>query len=130
MDESYTKLELMLKESDKKWEKNISRIEGKLEEIKGLLQEILKNGLTTTMTVTSTEKHHVTNDYEKILSVGYTESEKVVASSLACMVDSKSSMGCENSTTNFQPCPLLNRTYCPASKIDLTIQHNKFIGEK
>ena len=90
MEEGYTKLELMFKESDKKWGKNIFRIEGKLEEIKGLLQEILKNGLATTMTVTGTEKHHVANDYEKILSIGYTKAKKVVASSLVCMVDSKS----------------------------------------
>ena len=81
------------------------------------------------MVVIGTEKHHVANDYEKILSIGYTKAKKVVASSLVCMVDSKSSMGCGNSTTNFQQRPLLNRTYCPASKIDLTIQHNKSIGK-
>ncbi|XWS44790.1 hypothetical protein CRYUN_Cryun15aG0078600 [Craigia yunnanensis] len=51
--------------------------------------------------VTDTEKQHVDNDYAKKLSTGYIEAEKVVASSLACMVNSKSSIGCGNSTTNF-----------------------------
>ncbi|OMO99296.1 hypothetical protein COLO4_13372 [Corchorus olitorius] len=72
--------------------------------------------------VTGTEKQHVANDYAKRLSIGYSEAEKVVASSLACLVNSKSSNGCENgdTTTNFQQCPLLNITYCPASEVDLS----------
>ena len=82
--------------------------------------------------VTGTEKQHVANDYAKRLSIGYTEvqiltltifldagffslwsevinlfiiflqAEKVVASSLACLADSKSSIGCGDSATNFQ----------------------------
>ncbi|KAK8715926.1 hypothetical protein V6N13_043250 [Hibiscus sabdariffa] len=70
--------------------------------------------------VTGTEKQHVANDYAKRLSIGYTEAEKVVASSLACLTDSKSSIGCGDSTTNLQQCPLLNITYCPASETDLS----------
>ncbi|WRX19689.1 Glycoside hydrolase family 38 [Theobroma cacao] len=70
--------------------------------------------------VTGTEKQHVADDYAKRLSMGYIESEKVVASSLACLADSKSSNGCGHSTANFQQCPLLNITYCPASEIDLS----------
>ncbi|XVF07798.1 hypothetical protein REPUB_Repub06bG0170700 [Reevesia pubescens] len=54
--------------------------------------------------VTGTEKQHVANDYAKRLSIGYIEAEKVVASSLACLADSKSSIGCGcgDSTTIFQ----------------------------
>ncbi|XVF57696.1 hypothetical protein PTKIN_Ptkin07bG0002700 [Pterospermum kingtungense] len=70
--------------------------------------------------VTGTEKQHVANDYAKRLSIGYTEAEKVVSSSLACLADSKSFIGCGDSTTNFQQCPLLNITYCPASETDLS----------
>ncbi|XP_021298038.1 probable alpha-mannosidase At5g13980 [Herrania umbratica] len=70
--------------------------------------------------VTGTEKQHVANDYAKRLSMGYMESEMVVASSLACLADSKSSNGCGHLTTNLQQCPLLNITYCPASEIDLS----------
>lgn len=77
--------------------------------------------------VTGTEKQHVANDYAKRLSIGYTEAEKVVASSLACLADSKSSIGCGDSTTNFQQCPLLNITYCPASEIDLSHGKNLIV---
>ncbi|XP_022741323.1 probable alpha-mannosidase At5g13980 [Durio zibethinus] len=70
--------------------------------------------------VTGTEKQHVANDYAKRLSIGYAEAEKVVASSLACLADSNSFIGCGDSTTNFQQCPLLNITYCPASETDLS----------
>ncbi|XVF16105.1 hypothetical protein REPUB_Repub10bG0002600 [Reevesia pubescens] len=77
--------------------------------------------------VTGTEKQHVANDYAKRLSIGYIEAEKVVASSLACLADSKSSFGCGDSTTNFQQCPLLNITYCPASEIDLSHGKNLIV---
>nr|KJB76311.1 hypothetical protein B456_012G082700 [Gossypium raimondii] len=77
--------------------------------------------------VTGTEKQHVANDYAKRLSIGYTEAEKVVASSLACLTDSKSSFGCGDPTTNFQQCPLLNITYCPASEADLSHGKNLIV---
>ncbi|KAK8672388.1 hypothetical protein V6N13_110760 [Hibiscus sabdariffa] len=77
--------------------------------------------------VTGTEKQHVANDYAKRLSIGYTEAEKVVASSLACLTDSKSSIGCEDSTTNLQQCPLLNITYCPASETNLSHGKNLIV---
>ncbi|XVE67611.1 hypothetical protein DITRI_Ditri09bG0001700 [Diplodiscus trichospermus] len=77
--------------------------------------------------VTGTEKQHVANDYAKRLSIGYTEAEKVVASSLACLADSKSSTECGDSTTNFLQCPLLNITYCPASEFDLSHGKNLIV---
>ena len=70
----YKRLELMLKESDKKWEKDLFRIEGKLDavvaEIKVFLQETLKNGPATTMVVTGTEKHHNESIRENLVTVG------------------------------------------------------------
>ncbi|KAE8657526.1 hypothetical protein F3Y22_tig00116989pilonHSYRG00069 [Hibiscus syriacus] len=77
--------------------------------------------------VTGTEKQHVAYDYAKRLSVGYNEAENVVASSLACLTDSKSSIGCGDSSTNFQQCPLLNITYCPASETDLSHGKNLIV---
>ncbi|XP_057982567.1 probable alpha-mannosidase At5g13980 [Malania oleifera] len=70
--------------------------------------------------VTGTEKQHVANDYAKRLSMGYVEAEELVASSLACLAESKSHAGCGNPTTKFQQCPLLNISYCPPSEIDLS----------
>ncbi|XP_048233937.1 probable alpha-mannosidase At5g13980 isoform X2 [Ricinus communis] len=68
--------------------------------------------------VTGTEKQHVANDYAKRLSIGYTEAEKVVASSLACLAELTSQNGCQSPATKFQQCPLLNISYCPASEIN------------
>ncbi|XP_050232389.1 probable alpha-mannosidase At5g13980 [Mercurialis annua] len=68
--------------------------------------------------VTGTEKQHVANDYAKRLSIGYTEAEKVFASSLACLAESTSHNGCDSPTTKFQQCPLLNISYCPASEMN------------
>lgn len=77
--------------------------------------------------VTGTEKQHVANDYAKRLSIGYTEAEKLVASSLACLVESASHTGCQRSTTKFQQCPLLNISYCPASEVDLSQGRNLIV---
>ncbi|WCJ40236.1 Alpha-mannosidase [Euphorbia peplus] len=68
--------------------------------------------------VTGTEKQHVANDYAKRLSIGYTEAEKVVASSLACLTESTLQNGCQNPAIKFQQCPLLNISYCPATEIN------------
>ncbi|KDP41855.1 hypothetical protein JCGZ_26873 [Jatropha curcas] len=68
--------------------------------------------------VTGTEKQHVANDYAKRLSIGYTEAEKVVVSSLAFLAESKSHIRGESLAAKFQQCPLLNISYCPASEID------------
>ncbi|KAB1199804.1 Lysosomal alpha-mannosidase [Morella rubra] len=70
--------------------------------------------------VTGTEKQHVANDYAKRLSIGYTEAEELVASSLACLTQSALDTGCGNPTVKFQQCPLLNISYCPASEVDLS----------
>ncbi|GMH06887.1 hypothetical protein Nepgr_008727 [Nepenthes gracilis] len=88
--------------------------------------------------VTGTEKQHVANDYAKRLSMGYDEAEAVVASSIACLVESPPSVGCGNPSSTFQQaiietpnwfclyyyaiimCPLLNISYCPASETDLS----------
>ncbi|XP_006485097.1 probable alpha-mannosidase At5g13980 isoform X2 [Citrus sinensis] len=69
--------------------------------------------------VSGTEKQHVADDYAKRLSIGYTEAEKVVAASLACLTEF-SKNGCVNPITNFQQCPLLNISYCPPSEVDLS----------
>ncbi|GER45572.1 alpha-mannosidase [Striga asiatica] len=60
--------------------------------------------------VTGTEKQHVANDYAKRLSIGYKESEDIVAASLDCLTQSD----CKS------PCPLLNISYCPATEVDLS----------
>ncbi|XP_054795120.1 probable alpha-mannosidase At5g13980 isoform X1 [Prosopis cineraria] len=69
--------------------------------------------------VSGTEKQHVANDYSKRLSIGYKEAEQLVASSLACLVESVSFPGCQNPVTKFQQCPLMNVSYCPPSEVDL-----------
>ncbi|XP_078160110.1 putative alpha-mannosidase At5g13980 [Carex rostrata] len=70
--------------------------------------------------VSGTEKQHVANDYAKRLYIGYTEAEKLVKSSLACLTESSSKTGCSNPTTKFEQCPLLNISYCPPSEVDLS----------
>ncbi|CAK9311483.1 unnamed protein product [Citrullus colocynthis] len=70
--------------------------------------------------VTGTEKQHVANDYAKRLWIGYKEAEKLVASALACLVESTPYSECGNPATKFQQCPLLNVSYCPASELDLS----------
>lgn len=71
--------------------------------------------------VTGTEKQHVANDYAKRLSIGYEESEDVVAASLGCLTQSSLSSKCKSSVTNFNQCPLLNISYCPATEVDLSV---------
>ncbi|KAJ7971780.1 Alpha-mannosidase [Quillaja saponaria] len=69
--------------------------------------------------VSGTEKQHVANDYAKRLSIGYVEAEALVASSLACLVESTPHAGCQNPISKFQQCPLVNISYCPVSESDL-----------
>lgn len=61
--------------------------------------------------VSGTERQHVAADYAKRLHIGYKESEKVIAASLAFL---SSKQG--NKDTDFQLCPLLNISYCPQSE--------------
>ncbi|WOL11467.1 putative alpha-mannosidase [Canna indica] len=70
--------------------------------------------------VTGTEKQHVANDYAKRLSIGYSEAEKLVGTSLACLTESTTNSGCHNMTTTFEQCLLLNISYCPPSEVDLS----------
>ncbi|XP_010249229.1 PREDICTED: alpha-mannosidase At3g26720-like [Nelumbo nucifera] len=70
--------------------------------------------------VSGTQRQHVADDYAQRLSIGYIEAEELVASSLACLAEPSSSTGCQNPTTKFQQCPLLNISYCPPSEIDLS----------
>ncbi|XP_010249228.1 PREDICTED: alpha-mannosidase At3g26720-like [Nelumbo nucifera] len=70
--------------------------------------------------VTGTEKQHVANDYAKRLSMGYEEAKELVASSLACLANSKLITGCGKSTAKLEQCPLLNISYCPPSEADLS----------
>ncbi|WOG99352.1 hypothetical protein DCAR_0518700 [Daucus carota subsp. sativus] len=70
--------------------------------------------------VSGTSQQHVANDYAKRLSIGYKEAEDVVATALACMVESASKSECESPTTKFQQCPLLNISYCPPTEVDLS----------
>ncbi|KAL2320383.1 hypothetical protein Fmac_029352 [Flemingia macrophylla] len=77
--------------------------------------------------VTGTEKQHVANDYSKRLYIGYKESEDLVSSSLACLVESSLLTRCQNPVTKFQQCPLLNISYCPATEVDLVQGKNLVI---
>ncbi|KAJ6319670.1 hypothetical protein OIU78_015143, partial [Salix suchowensis] len=87
--------------------------------------------------VTGTEKQHVANDYAKRLSIGYTEAEKLVASSLACLVESASHTGCQRSTTKFQQAKThylfnlislqFNGLLLPASEVDLSQGRNLIV---
>ncbi|XP_057481162.1 alpha-mannosidase At3g26720 [Actinidia eriantha] len=70
--------------------------------------------------VSGTERQHVAADYAKRLSIGYAEAEKVVASSLALLVDSRLNSRHEDVVTKFQQCPLLNISYCPPSEAALS----------
>uniref|UniRef100_A0A5B7A9H0 Alpha-mannosidase n=1 Tax=Davidia involucrata TaxID=16924 RepID=A0A5B7A9H0_DAVIN len=71
--------------------------------------------------VSGTEQQHVADDYAKRLSIGYKEAEELVATSLACMVESASKSGCGSPLTKFQQCPLLNISYCPPTEVDLSL---------
>ncbi|KAK6127825.1 hypothetical protein DH2020_038427 [Rehmannia glutinosa] len=51
--------------------------------------------------VTGTEKQHVADDYAKRLSIGYQESEDVVAASLGCLTQSSLPSECKNPITKF-----------------------------
>ncbi|XP_065866110.1 alpha-mannosidase At3g26720-like isoform X1 [Euphorbia lathyris] len=70
--------------------------------------------------VSGTQRKHVAADYALRLSIGYKEAEKLVASSLAFLVESTSSIKEDKNVTNFQQCPLLNVSYCPASEAALS----------
>ncbi|KAJ0047951.1 hypothetical protein Pint_16953 [Pistacia integerrima] len=67
--------------------------------------------------VSGTERQHVAADYALRLSIGYIEAEKLVASSLAFLAESRSSTGPRTPVTNFQQCPLLNISYCPPTEV-------------
>ncbi|KAK3006027.1 hypothetical protein RJ639_016109 [Escallonia herrerae] len=66
--------------------------------------------------VSGTERQHVADDYAKRLSIGYKEAEESVAASLACMVESASTVGCGNPRTKFQQAKKF-----PHSELDLTL---------
>ncbi|XVF13832.1 hypothetical protein REPUB_Repub09cG0002300 [Reevesia pubescens] len=70
--------------------------------------------------VSGTERQHVAADYALRLSIGYMEVEKLVASTLAFLAESRSSTGQGNSITSFQQCPLLNISFCPPSEAALS----------
>lgn len=70
--------------------------------------------------VSGTSQQHVANDYAKRLSIGYKEAEDVVATALACMVESASKSECGSPAIKFQQCPLLNISYCPPTEVDLS----------
>ncbi|KAK8644092.1 hypothetical protein V6N13_123408 [Hibiscus sabdariffa] len=74
--------------------------------------------------VSGTQRQHVAADYALRLSIGYKEAEKVVASSLAFLAESRSSTGQGNSVTSFQQCPLLNISFCPPSEAALSSGKN------
>ncbi|KAK9749896.1 hypothetical protein RND81_02G158800 [Saponaria officinalis] len=70
--------------------------------------------------VTGTEKQHVAADYAKRLSIGYVEAEALVASSISCLTQTSQATGCQNLTTKFEQCPLMNISYCPISETGLS----------
>ncbi|ONM26655.1 putative alpha-mannosidase [Zea mays] len=51
--------------------------------------------------VTGTEKQHVANDYAKRLSIGYTQAQELVSTSLACLTESGSKSRCASPVTKF-----------------------------
>ncbi|KAK7360609.1 hypothetical protein VNO77_02616 [Canavalia gladiata] len=69
--------------------------------------------------VSGTERQHVAADYAKRLSMGYAEAERLVASALTFLVNQRLSLHGVNPVTDFQQCPLLNISYCPASEATL-----------
>ncbi|XP_042519982.1 probable alpha-mannosidase At5g13980 isoform X1 [Macadamia integrifolia] len=69
--------------------------------------------------VSGTEKQHVANDYAKRLSIGYTEAEEMVGSSLAYLAESSDIAG-RNPMIKFEQCSLLNISYCPPSEMDFS----------
>ncbi|KAH7851253.1 hypothetical protein Vadar_009081 [Vaccinium darrowii] len=70
--------------------------------------------------VSGTQRQHVASDYSLRLSIGYAEAEKVVASSLVLLADSRLNTSQEESLPKFQQCPLLNISYCPPSEATLS----------
>ncbi|XP_043705030.1 alpha-mannosidase At3g26720-like isoform X1 [Telopea speciosissima] len=70
--------------------------------------------------VSGTQRQHVADDYVKRLAMGYLEAEELVASSLACLTESRPNTGCGNIATKFQQCPLLNISYCPPSEVPMS----------
>lgn len=66
--------------------------------------------------VSGTQRQHVAADYALRISIGYKEAEKLVASSLASLVEEISSIRQGNVLTSFEQCPLLNISYCPPSE--------------
>ncbi|WJX41060.1 alpha-mannosidase [Trifolium repens] len=70
--------------------------------------------------VSGTSKQHVANDYAKRLSIGYTEAEKAVSASLAFLTEAATKTGHRTPQIQFQQCPLLNISYCPASEADFS----------
>ncbi|XP_057437604.1 alpha-mannosidase At3g26720-like [Lotus japonicus] len=69
--------------------------------------------------VSGTERQHVAADYAKRLSMGYAEAERLVASTLAFLINERLSSHGMNLVTDFQQCPLLNISYCPPSEATL-----------
>ncbi|CAL5366183.1 unnamed protein product [Camellia sinensis] len=70
--------------------------------------------------VSGTAKQHTTNDYEKRLAHGASESEAVVSSSLSCLTNSTSKDQCATTLpTLSQECQLLNISYCPPTEEDI-----------
>ncbi|XP_047341830.1 probable alpha-mannosidase At5g13980 isoform X2 [Impatiens glandulifera] len=73
--------------------------------------------------VSGTSKQHVANDYSKRLYIGYKEAKEVVAASFARLTESAPRSGYKALATEFQECPLLNISYCPATEVN--ISHGK-----
>ncbi|XP_054794289.1 alpha-mannosidase At3g26720-like, partial [Prosopis cineraria] len=67
--------------------------------------------------VSGTERQHVASDYAKRISMGYAETEKLVASALSFFVNQRLSLHGGNQVTDFHQCPLLNISYCPPSEL-------------
>ncbi|KAL7231292.1 hypothetical protein ACSBR2_009540 [Camellia fascicularis] len=69
--------------------------------------------------VSGTAKQHTTNDYEKRLARGASESEAVVSSSLSCLTNSTSKDQCATTLPTLSQCQLLNISYCPPTEEDI-----------
>ncbi|CAI0555724.1 unnamed protein product [Linum tenue] len=66
--------------------------------------------------VSGTQRQHVAADYALRISIGYKEAEKLVASSLGFLTESRSSTRQGSISTELEQCPLLNISYCPPTE--------------
>ncbi|KAK4583933.1 hypothetical protein RGQ29_021880 [Quercus rubra] len=68
--------------------------------------------------ISGTAKQHTTNDYEKRLAFGASETEAAVNVALSCLANNKSRDQRRTPASMFTQCQLLNISYCPPTEED------------